>query len=247
MTESQQDGFTEVAVNKAVEMGLASQLKEAKNLQIDVQIDPSKLVSGEVDGVNFHGEGLVTPQDIRLEEVTLETNAVAINLLKVVFGEFKLSHPTDASAKVVLTEADLNRALNSDYLRQKFCKLPIPLNNETMFLTWKRGSCHLPGDAKLELKASLLVELVEAVQEISLFVVVRIPEDGGMKIFLEEGKYLEGKGLSLCATSALLSKVNEFLQQRHFNLKDIAIALERLKVEQGKIILWVQAHIEEIA
>lgn len=48
----------ERALNKAVELGIASQLDEVERLRVAVQADPFKQVTGEVDAVAIIGVGL---------------------------------------------------------------------------------------------------------------------------------------------------------------------------------------------
>lgn len=57
----------ERALNKAVELGIASQLDEVERLRVAVQADPFKLVTGEVDAVAIVGVGLAINQDLRVE------------------------------------------------------------------------------------------------------------------------------------------------------------------------------------
>jgi len=97
-------------------MGLASQLQESQSIDINIQSDPLKLVQGEADSVSLKGKGLVTPQDLSLEELELQTGSIGFDLLSAALGKLQLTQQTEASVRVVLTTDDLNRALNSDFL-----------------------------------------------------------------------------------------------------------------------------------
>ena len=73
--------------------------------------------------------------------------------------------------------------------------------------------------------------------------------DGGKRISLEQFQYLEGQDLPIAATAALLSKINELLSLRHLRLMqrgNSSLSIERIEVETGKVMLWFQAHIEQI-
>jgi len=59
-------------------VGLASQLDEVKNLDVDIQTDAFKLMQGQVDSVTIEGEGMVMQSDLR-EEMDMQLNSVAIN------------------------------------------------------------------------------------------------------------------------------------------------------------------------
>jgi hypothetical protein len=109
----------EQALNKAAEIGLANQLDEVENLDVNIKTDPLKLVQGKVDSVTIEGDGMVMQEDLRVEELDMKINNVAINPLSAAFGKIELTEPTQGSARVVLTEADINRAFNSNYIRDR--------------------------------------------------------------------------------------------------------------------------------
>jgi hypothetical protein len=112
-------GLGEQALNKAAEIGLANQLDEVENLDVNIKTDPLKLVQGKVDSVTIEGDGMVMQEDLRVEELDMKINNVAINPLSAAFGKIELTEPTQGSARVVLTEADINRAFNSNYIRDR--------------------------------------------------------------------------------------------------------------------------------
>jgi len=58
-------------------VGLASQLDEVKNLDVDIQTDAFKLMG--TDSVTIEGEGMVMQSDLRVEEMDMQLNSVAIN------------------------------------------------------------------------------------------------------------------------------------------------------------------------
>jgi len=48
-------------------------------------------------------------KDIRVQEMELHADSIAINPLSA-FGQIELNQPVDATARLVLTEPDINRA-----------------------------------------------------------------------------------------------------------------------------------------
>lgn len=72
----------EQALNKVAEMGISSQVDEVKNLDVEIETDPFKLMSGTVDSVSIKAEGLVMQNDLRIEEMEMHTGKVTINPLR---------------------------------------------------------------------------------------------------------------------------------------------------------------------
>lgn len=245
MTQEENIGIGEQVLNRAAEIGLSSQLDDAENIDIDIQGDLLQLVQGEANSVILKGEGLVTSQDLRLEELELQTDSIAINLISAVLGKVELAHPTNISVRVVLTTADLNRALNSNVLRNQLRQLEFPVNNEVMTIQLQQAQCYLPGNGKLVLQGEILVHLTDKTQLAAFRVGFRSRAEG-QYIALEEGNYQEGKDLPLELTTALLVKSNQLLHQRYFESEDVSISLKKLRVEKDKIMLWLNAYVNRI-
>ncbi|MEP0778273.1 DUF2993 domain-containing protein [Microcoleus sp. ZQ-A2] len=108
----------EQALSEAAEMAITAQLDEVENIDVEVHTDLLKMVQGQADSVSIAAQGVVMQKDIRVQEMEVQTDRIAIDLLRTIFGQVELEKPLDATARVVLTEQDLNRALDSDYIRQ---------------------------------------------------------------------------------------------------------------------------------
>lgn len=136
----------EKALSKVAELGIVSQLDEAETIDVDIRTDPGKLSQGEVDSVTIAGKGLVMKQDLRMETLEINTDTVAINPLSAVFGNIELTHPTNADTQIVLTEADINRAFNSDYLQAKLHGLKMEVEGHSVTIDVQKAMVTLPGD-----------------------------------------------------------------------------------------------------
>ncbi len=252
MTQEENAGIGQQVLKMAAEMGLSSQLEDAENIDIDIQGELLNILQGEADSVTLKGEGVVTPQDLRLEELELQTGNIAINLLSAALGKLELNQPTDASVRVVVTTADINRAMSSQFLGNLLQRLEIPVKNQVMTIELQQAECNLPGEGKLALKAEILTHLADKTQSAALKTqpaalrVVLNSKAGGQCISLNQAEFFDGKDLPLDLTAALFMKISELLNQRHFQYEGISIYLRQLEVEKDKITLWVKAHIEQI-
>lgn len=245
MTQEENSGIGEQALNKVAELSLSAKLNDAEVIDVDIESDALGLVQGEIDSVTVRCEGLVTPQDLRLEELQLQADNIGINILSTALGKIELSHPIDASGRLVLTTADLNRALNSDYLRQQVRNLKIPLNNRRLIIDLQKVECSLPSKDKLVIKAKVLAHLVNKTQKANFRVVLSI-RDGGEYIAFEQGQYLEGKDLPIEQTAALLTKINEILSLRYFRYQGMLLQMKRLEVDTDQVTAWIKAHVEQL-
>jgi hypothetical protein len=238
-------GVGEQALNKAAEIGLSSQLDEVENLNVNIKTDPLKLIQGEVERVSIQGEGLVMQKDLRMEELEMQMSNVAINPLSVAFGKIELTQPTEANARVVLTEADINRAFNSEYVRSQLQNQKIHVNGEVRTIEPQYVDFRLPGDGKIALNATIkLVETGEN-QQVAFSAFPWINANG-KSVSLENIEYGENEEISPELTKALIDETSEILNLSNFDLEGIGLQVKQLKVEVGKLTLEAQAYVEQI-
>ncbi|MFN6485420.1 MULTISPECIES: DUF2993 domain-containing protein [unclassified Nostoc] len=238
-------GLGEQALNKAAEIGLSSQLDEVENLDINIETDPLKMVQGEVDTVKIEGEGLVMQKDLRMEELQMQMTSVAINPLSVAFGKIELTKPTEANAQVVLTEADINRAFNSEYVRSQLQSQKIHINGELRTIEPQNVEFRLPGDGKVALNASMKLAENGENQQVAFSAVPTISSNG-KTVALENVEYGESEEISPELTKALIDQTSEILNLSNFDLEGMSLQVKQLKVEVGKLTLQAEAYIEKI-
>lgn len=238
-------GLAQQALNKAAEIGLASQLDKAEKLEVDVQTDPLKLVQGELDSVEIKGEGLVMQQDLRMEELEMQMNHIAINPLSAAFGKIELTKPTEASVRAVLTESDINHAFNSEYISSMLQNLEVRVEGQPTKIDTKKVELRFPGEGKVALSADVVIRETNQTQQVAFTSLPRISPDG-QYILLEEVQYSEGKELSPELTKALLEKVSEILNFRNFELEGMSFRINKLNVEVGQMTLLAEALVEKI-
>lgn len=236
-------GLGEQALNKAAEVGISSQLDEVENLDVDIKTDPIKLVQGQVDEVKVAGDGLVMKKDLRVDELDMHMSGVAVNPLSAAFGKIELTKPTDASVRAVLTEADINRAFNSEYVRSQLQNLSVQIDGESTTIDAEQVEFHLPGDNKVALKASVLAG---GRTEQVAFSATPVINSNGQTVALENVEYGEGEELSPELTKALVNQTSEILNLSNFDLQGMSLRIKKLKVESGKLTLQAEAHIEQI-
>lgn len=234
----------EQALSKAAEIGLSSQLDEVENLEVDIRTNPLKLMQGELESVTIEGKGLVMQKDLRAEELEIKTDGIAINPLSAAFGKIELTRPTEADAHVVLTEQDLERAFNSDYIHDKLQNLDVNVNGQPTIINTRQVQFRLPGDGKIALNAEISLKETGETKQVAFTTVPRMIA-GGERISLEAVEYAEGQELSPELTTALLERSSELLDLSNFQLEGMSLRLKGLDVQKGRLTIQSQAHVEQ--
>lgn len=173
----------------------------------------------------------------------MHTGHVSINPMSVAFGKIELTRPTDAETHVVLTEKDVNRAFNSDFIRDKMQDLKVRINGELAIVDTHQIEFGLPGDGKIFLSTEVTLQSTQEKKRVAFTTVPKVGQ-GGQQVLLEEVQYIEGQDLSPELTEALLSQARELLNLKNFELDGMALKLKKLDVQKGKLVLESEAHVE---
>lgn len=234
----------EKALSKVVEVGIANQLDQVETIDVEIRTDPGKLLQGKVDSVAISGKGLVMKQDLRMETIEVITDQVAINPLSAVFGNIELSQPTNASAKIVLTEADINRAFNSDHIQGKLQNLKVNMAGQTTPVDINQVRINLPGDNKFVISADFLLVQQNELKKLSATAVPQI-EANGYRIGLAVLS-AEGEGLTVELMTAIFEQLTALLDLRNFDIPGISLQLHQLEAQVGKLVIHARSQIAQI-
>lgn len=243
MTQGDED-LGEQALNKVVEVGISSQLDEVEDVDVKIKTDPLKAVQGQVDSVSIEGHGMVMQKDLRMEEMKLNTGNISINPMSAAFGKIELTRPTEADAHVVLTEEDLNRAFNSDFVKDKLQNLNITVNGQPTTASAHQVELRLPGDGRFSLSADIQLENAAEAKKVSFTAVPRVVQNG-QRVSLEDVQYAEGEELSPELTDALLSTASGLLDFNNFELDGMSLQLKTLDVQAHRVTLQGEALVEQ--
>jgi hypothetical protein len=233
----------EQAISKAAEVGLETQLDQAEDLDVDVRSNPLDLVQGEVDSVSVKGEGLVMQKELRAEKLRIETNSIDIDPMKAALGDIELKQPTDARMLVVLKEEDVQRAFNSDYVKDKLQSLKINYGEETSTAQIGRVNFSLPESGKVKLEAD--INLVEKGQDEKIsFTAVPEVNSAGNSINLKSIEYDREAEYNQNVAKAIIDSAEEILDLRNFELDEMSLRVRKLDVQTGKLTIEADATIE---
>jgi LmeA-like phospholipid-binding len=243
MTSNNPD-LGEQALSKVAEVGISSQLDDVEDLNVEIRTDPLKLVQGQVDSVAISGSGMVVKEDLRMETLIVVTDKIAINPLSAVLGNIELTQPADANAQAVLTESDLNRALGSDYLKNKMRDLQIDLDDKLVPIAIQEAKIQLLEGGKAVVSTDLQLGDTGELKRLSAVVAPTLKEDE-QRIALEIVS-IEGEGLTPEFGNAVLSSLKALLDLHKFELPGMSFHVNKLEFLLGKILIHVTTQIEQL-
>ena len=238
------ENLGEQALNKIAELAITSQLEDAEPLEVKIDTAPEKLAKGELESFSVAGEGLIIETDLRVQVLEIKLNAIAVEPLKALTGNIELTHPTEGTACLILTEADLNRALNSAELRAKIDVLDTYLATEQTTLTVPQKSCKFCEDGTVIVHAIVELQPSGETKEVAFSATPKIASTS-RSVVLEDIQYEPGKEMSLELTQAFQDKAEKMLDLRNFEKQGLSLCIERLTIDTGQIKLIAIADITQ--
>lgn len=238
----------EQALSRAAEMMLSSQLDTAEKIDVDVRTNLLNVVQGEVDSVSVTGHGLVMQKDIRVQEMELHTDHISINPLSAILGKFELNQAIDATARLVLTEQDINRTLNCNYVRNKLQNFELDVEGQTAIVEPLHMELHLPSDGRMIFTAdTLLHNEIGKTKKIGFTAVILVKTDE-QPLLIEGFNCTSGQGVSIELVSAFMRKLGEVVNSSHveFELEEMALRVKDIDVQEGILTLHAEAHVKHL-
>jgi hypothetical protein len=104
---------------------------QSESVEVFVRCYPSsKLLQGSIDNFKMKASGVVIRKDFPADEISVETDAVSIDFSSVLAGKLTLKQPTQAIAKVVLSEEGINYSFKAELVKKRLLNLTVPALTE---------------------------------------------------------------------------------------------------------------------
>ena len=235
----------EQALSGAAEITISTPLDEVENIDVDVRTNLLKMIQGQADSVSIAGDGLVMQKDIRVHEMELHTNTIAINPLSAILGQIELNQPVDATVRLVLTEQDINRAFNTDYVLSKLQSLELNVDGQIVTLEPQQMKLHLPGGGKMEFSGTIQLHEMGITRQLGFTAVIR-PRAFSQPLLIEAFHCTQGEGISLELAIAFINKARELVNLPYFDVEGMAVRIKELEVEEGSLTLHTEAYIKQL-
>jgi LmeA-like phospholipid-binding len=240
-----QQNLEEQILSRAAENTITDRLDEVEKIDVDVRTDLLKMVQGQVAEVSLTGQGLVLQKDIRVQEIKLTTDSIAVNPLSAIFGQIELNEPVNATARIVMTEVDINSALSSDLIKSQTLIWNLNVDDEIVSLQLQQIQVSLPGSCKIEFSGTVLIKEKEQSRLLSFTARVR-PPTHSQPLILESFNCTQGEGISIPLITTLMPQLKELLKSSSFVWENMRLSVKDIEVKSDNLILLVEAHVKQI-
>jgi hypothetical protein len=236
----------EEVISQAAQAQLTNQIDAAEAVNVDVHTDLLKAVQGKADSISVEGRGVVVQKEIRMQEIELHTDGVAVDPLSALLGQIKLSHPVNSFVRVVLTEADINRTVNSDFVRERLKPLELNVEGEIVPIDLLLPlEMRFPKADTIDINGNACIHEKSGDRRVH-FSVTMHPRTESQPVMMEKFYCGDGNGLAIDLTVALLRKIQELVNAPYIEVEDLAFRIKSLKVEPGIVSVETEAHIRQV-
>ena len=253
LKDSQGTDWGERMLNTVASQTIRHLFTQSESVEVFVRCYPSsKLLQGSIDSFKMSGRGLVIRKDFLVEEMSFETDAVAIDFGAVMSGKLNLKQPTQAIAHVVLSEAGINQAFNAKLVTQHLVNLTIPSlmaisGGEPV--TFTNIQVELLAENRLRMMAKADLNNGEL---IPLCMTMAVAVERRRRISFKDPKIeldtvpVAQREVSQVLGIAFAEILDNMVDLDRFDLDGVKMRLNRLETEGKKLIFSGYAEIERI-
>ncbi|MBW4636501.1 MAG: DUF2993 domain-containing protein [Iphinoe sp. HA4291-MV1] len=253
LKDSKGTDWGEQMLNTVASQTIRRLFTQSESVEVSVRCYPSsKLLQGSIDSFKMKGRGLVIRRDFATEELSVETDAVAIDFSSVLSGKLRLKQPTQAIVQVVLLEAGINQAFKAELVRKRLEHLTVPQLTALSGgqpVSFPEVQVKLLPQNRLRVMAKADLNNGELVP-LNIIVTVGIERRRRIsfkdpEIELEQVSEAQ-REISRALSLALVEILDSMVDLDRFDLDGVKMRLNRLETEGQRLIFSGYAEIERI-
>lgn len=245
---SVQTDFGEQMLNTVASQSIRRMFSQSDSVEMSIRCFPSsKLLQGNVDSVKMQGRGLVIRRQFQVEEMSFETDAIAIDFGSVLRGQIRLKQPTQAIAQVVLSEDGISQAFNAELVQKRLVQVSLSADSGISDpVSFTDISVKLLPVNQVEIRAK-----VEVPEQGMVPIAVRatLTVERRRKLLFTEPKFLDEQipaavqDLSKRLTAEFILLLNNMVDLDRFDLDGIAMRINRVETLQQQLLFSGYAQI----
>ena len=226
---------------------------QSESVEVFVRCYPSsKLLQGSIDSFKMSGRGLVIRKQFQVEEMSFETDAVAIDFASVLGGKLALKQPTQAVAQVMLSETGINQAFNAELVKKRLQNLSLPA------LTHISGDKPVSfGEVQLQLLPNNQVKILAKADLsdgnlVPLSLTATLEIERRRRLTFQNPKFEvdsvpeSQREISQALAKALAELLDNMVDLDRFDLDGVTMRLNRLETQGKNLLFSGYAQIERI-
>jgi hypothetical protein len=245
-------------LDNVVENTLRQQVKKIEQIEVRFDNTPSyQILEGKVDRVRIASRGVEPIANLRIEAIELETDPINANLDRLQQGGKEaliesLRQPFQAGIRVVIKEADINKALAAPNIKAQIQQLidnllPKGEDNPIQKIEFISSQVQFIDNNRLRVQSQVQIyrnddkppESIDLIIEVGLNIIA-----GRSLQFVEPTGTLNGRKLSSRLLKGFAENFSSKLDLRELEKQGLTIRILQFKLEQNQINLAAFLRVE---
>ncbi len=235
----------QLLINKVSETAISSQVQSAGNIDVNLESNISQLLKGETTSLKLVGEKIIAVKDIHLEKIDISSQDLSLNLTQALLGKITFEQPGNFQVKLVFTQSDCDRLLNSEYVRTLLQNLALDIAQDSASFHLQQAECNFEQDHNLSLIATIILNREQQIKTARFKIAFEFYQ-AGLGIKFIEGQYLGKQTLDLDETVAIMNKVRDLLYLRNFSNDDLALNITNIQIEEQQLTITGNTQIKRL-
>jgi LmeA-like phospholipid-binding len=244
--ESEAKGdLKQLLINKAAETAIATSLESVENIDVNLDSNIPQLLQGETTSLKIVGEKIIAVKDIHLEKIDITAQNLSLNLTQAILGKITFEQPGNFQVKLVFTQSDCDRLLNSEYVRTLLQNLTLDIPQQPATFHLEQSECSFEPDGKLFLITTIVLNKEQQIKTVRMKIALQFYQ-AGSGINLIESRYLGDQTFDLDELVAIMNKIRDLLYLRNFANDDLAFKITSIQLENQQLLLKGDSQIKRL-
>lgn len=235
----------QLLINKVSETAISSQVQSAGNIDVNLESNVSQLLKGETTSFKLVGEKIIAVKDIHLEKIDISSQDLSLNLTQALLGKITFEQPGNFQVKLVFTQSDCDRLLNSEYVRTLLQNLTLEIAQQPASFHLEQAECNLEQDGKLFLITTIVLNREQQIKTVRFKIALQFYQ-AGLGIKFIGSRYLGDQTFDLDEIIAIMNKVRDLLYLRHFANDDLAFNITSIHIEEQQLTITGNTQIKRL-
>lgn len=238
-------------LNAAASQSIRHLFTQSESVEVDIRCYPSsKLLQGSIDSFKMSGRGLVIRRQFQVDEMSFESDAVAIDTSAVLGGKIRLKQPTQAVAQVVLTEAAINHAFQAELVQKRLTNVDSQVLTDLSGgdpVSFREVQVELLPDNQIKIAAK--TDLPNR-SDIPIHLTATLTVERRRRIGFKHPQFDADavpesvRGLSELISTAFTEVLDNMVDLDRFDLDGVTMRINRLETQGKKLIFSGYAQID---
>lgn len=237
-------------INNIAKGFIESKVKNAETLEVRVYNVPThSIAKGKVKKVRIASRGLEVVEDFRIEVLEMETDEIAIDTNQLKFKNLNslrqnLKKPLQAGINLVITEEDLNKALQSSKIQTSLREIVGKRSNNRFEIVNISLNFLTNNRVKIDTKVKLLNKKEEDFLNATLEFGLEVEKGSNIKIIQPTGT-LNGRQLSSKLLQGFADNFSEQLDSRTLEKFGVTLRLLQFTIDDRQIKMTTFVYIRQ--